>query len=143
MRPQLSESLSQGLGVESHKHDPSKEEDEDPLLGLITSLFDAVYHLLHQEVQLVDELVISAAEDQESDPLHGIASLDGQVSCCGQEASLIVPFGHLLLEHVLWSSIYEVPEDLTPLFQVDHRHLEEVIHIEQLQNVILIRLNQI
>lgn len=145
VRPKLSERLSKDLSVEPHEHDTSQEEDENTLLDVtftFTLLHD-VDHLLHENLELGLELIILARENQECNSLHGVAPPDGNDIALLKYTGCCVPFLHLLIEHLVWLAVNEIFHYLLPLLKVEHRHLEEVVEVEQLDHIFAVGLDKV
>jgi hypothetical protein len=132
------------LEVQSDQHDSSQEKEEEPLLDiLLVLLFMYFYHLLHQLIELVLEVIVFTAEDQESDSLHCIALLGNDLIHICENTALEIPFLHLFFKDFIWLSIDEVFHDFLPLVEVDHSLLEESIDIEKVDYLSSVRLDQI
>lgn len=142
--PQLSQSLSQGIEVQSHQHDSRQKEEEEPLLDIaLGPLLEDFNHFLQQLIQLIQEIIIGAGENEEGNSLHRIALLNKYSIRIREEASLHVPLFHLQFKHFIWFSINEALYDFLPLLQIDHACREELIIVEKVNDLFSVRLDQL
>jgi len=138
--PQLSQSLSQGIKVQSHQHDSRQKQQEEPLLDIaFGSLLEDFNHFLQQLIELTQEIIIGARENEEGNSLHCIALLNKYSVRICEEASLHVPLFHLQFKHFFWFDINEILYDFLPLLQIDHARGEELIIAEEINNLFFVR----
>lgn len=135
------------LGVLLDESDSYEEEQEDPLFDFILHV-DTLpsewivapqagdYLLVQLDVELIFDL---AREDEEGNPLDGVAPLVGEEASAIEEAHLLVPPINLALDHILQALLGQhVLDDALPLAKVEHGHLEEVIVVEDVLHYLLI-----
>mmetsp|Transcript_17212 Transcript_17212/g.28987 ORF Transcript_17212/g.28987 Transcript_17212/m.28987 type:complete len:506 (-) Transcript_17212:284-1801(-) len=143
VRPELAEGLGERDEVEADEEDPGEEEEEEALLDVaLLLLLEHLDHLLHEQVQLPLEVVVVAREDQEGDALHRVAPLGDDGVVGDKEAALRVPLLHLLLEDLVGLAVDEVLHDLLPLLEVEDAGLEEGVHVEELDDLAAVGLDQ-
>jgi len=138
--PQLSQSLSQGIEVQSHQHDSRQKEEEEPLLDItFGSLLEDFNHFLQQLIELTQEIIIGARENEEGNSLHRITLGDKYSIRIREETSLHVPLFHLQFKHFFGFTINEILDDFLPLLRIDHTCLEELIIAEKVNDLFSVR----
>jgi len=140
--PQLSQSLGQGIEVQSHQHDSRQKEEEEPLLDIaFGSLLEDFNHFLQQLIELTQEIIIGARENEEGNSLHRIALLNKYSIRIREEITLHVPLFHLQFKHFFGFTINEILYDFLPLPQIDHTCREELIIAEKVNDLFSVRLD--